>query len=222
MPDWWSYRPEDFLLFSPRVYWRMFELHNAAWWPLHLATVVAGAAALLLVLRRPYRHDLWIAFFLAALWAFVGWSFLWNRYSAINWAIVYVVPAFWLQALLSAVLGISGRIVFDRPDFAARVGLLLALAGLLVYPLLPPVFGRPWSAAEVFGIAPDPTAILTLGILLTARDGWALALFPIPLLWLLTSGLTLRTMDDPQAWAPLLAAGLVPALLLWRRARSFR
>ena len=29
----WSYRLSDFLLFSPRVYWRMFELHNAALWP---------------------------------------------------------------------------------------------------------------------------------------------------------------------------------------------
>ena len=36
MSEWWTYRPEDFLLFSPRVYWRMFELHNAALWPLQL------------------------------------------------------------------------------------------------------------------------------------------------------------------------------------------
>jgi hypothetical protein len=28
MSEWWTYRPEDFLLFSPRVYWRMFELQN--------------------------------------------------------------------------------------------------------------------------------------------------------------------------------------------------
>ena len=25
MSEWWTYRPEDFLLFSPRVYWRMFD-----------------------------------------------------------------------------------------------------------------------------------------------------------------------------------------------------
>ena len=36
MSEWWTYRAEDFLLFSPRVYWRMFELHNTALWPLHL------------------------------------------------------------------------------------------------------------------------------------------------------------------------------------------
>ena len=35
--EWWSYASRDFLLFSPRVYWRMFELHNEALWPLPLA-----------------------------------------------------------------------------------------------------------------------------------------------------------------------------------------
>ncbi len=67
MSEWWTYRPEDFLLFSPRVYWRMFELHNAALWPLHLVTFVAGLGIVLLVLRRPYSHCLWIALILAAL-----------------------------------------------------------------------------------------------------------------------------------------------------------
>ena len=52
MSEWWSYRAEDFLLFSPRVYWRMFELHNAAFWPLHLLTLAAGLIAILLIARR--------------------------------------------------------------------------------------------------------------------------------------------------------------------------
>ncbi len=46
MSEWWTYRLEDFLLFSPRVYWRMFELHNEAVWPLQIATLLLGAAIL--------------------------------------------------------------------------------------------------------------------------------------------------------------------------------
>ena len=42
MSEWWTYRAVNFLLFSPRVYWRMFELHNAALWPLHVLTLAAG------------------------------------------------------------------------------------------------------------------------------------------------------------------------------------
>jgi hypothetical protein len=30
------------------------------------------------------------------------------------------------------------------------------------------LFGRPWLQAEIFGIAPDPTVVATLGVLMTA------------------------------------------------------
>jgi hypothetical protein len=221
MSEWWTYRLEDFLLFSPRVYWRMFELHNANFWPLHLLALAAGLTIVLLALRRPRRHGLWVALILAALFAFVGWSFLWSRYAAINWAIAYVAPAFGLQALLLAIgYAARGGLAFDRQDMAGRLGLLIMAAGLVVYPLLPPLFGRPWASAEVFGIAPDPTAIAALGVLLAASGGLTPLLFPIPLLWLLLSGLTLHAMGDPQAWLPLLAVGTsVVALALRRMAR---
>ncbi|RWE89045.1 DUF6064 family protein, partial [Mesorhizobium sp.] len=186
--------------------------------PLHLLTLAAGLAIVLLVLRRPPRHGLWIALVLAALFAFVGWSFLSSRYAVINWAIAYVAPAFGLQALLLAFGGgARGGLAFERRDIAARLGLLIMAAGLVVYPLLPPLFRRPWTSAEVFGIAPDPTAITTLGVLLAASGGPVPLLFAIPLLWLLLSGLTLHAMGDPQAWPPLLAAGTTVAALALRR-----
>ena len=218
MSEWWAYRPEDLLLFSPRVFWRMFELHNTAFWPLHLATLAAGLAIVLLMLRRSHGQVLWVALILAALWALVGWSFLWNRYAAINWAIAYAAPAFGLQAMLLAIGGAArGDLAFDRRDIASWLGLVIAVIGLVVYPLLPSLFGRPWTSAEAFGIEPDPTAIATLGVLLAASGRLVPLLFPIPLLWLLISGLTLRTMGDPQAWMPLLTAGIVIATLVLRR-----
>jgi O-methyltransferase domain/Dimerisation domain len=84
MSEWWTYRPEDFLLFSPRVYWRMFELHNAALWPLQVLTLAAGLIIILLVAWRPRSSARWLALLPAILWIFVGWSFLWNRYAAID------------------------------------------------------------------------------------------------------------------------------------------
>jgi hypothetical protein len=218
MAEWWTYRPEDFLLFSPRVYWRLFEFANSSMWPLQLATLGAGLALILLAQWRPRRHGLWIALVLAVLWAFVGWAFLWNRYATINWAIAYVAPLFGAEALLLALVGVMrGGIDFDRRGLTGRAGLLLATVGLLAYPLLPLLFGRPWASAEIFGIAPDPTAIVTLGLLLVARSRIVLLLLPVPLLWLLFSGLTLRTMGDAQAWVPSGAAGIALAGLIVRR-----
>jgi uncharacterized protein DUF6064 len=214
MSDWWTYRPEDFLLFSPRVYWRLFELHNAAVWPLHLLTLAAGVAIALLVLRRPRGHDRWSALLLALIWIFVGWSFLWNRYATINWAIEYAAPLFALQAVLLLIVGTGfGGLAFGRRGIAGWTGLLLATVGLIAYPLLPPLFGRPWSGVEIFGIAPDPTVIATLGFLLAARGPLLPLLLPIPLLWLLLSGVTLRTMGDPQGWIPLLSVVMTLAAL---------
>ena len=94
MSEWWTYRPEDFLLFSPRVYWRMFELHNAALWPLQVLALAAGLLIILLLAWRPRGYARWLALLLAILWIFVGWTFLWNRYADINWAAAYVAPAF--------------------------------------------------------------------------------------------------------------------------------
>jgi hypothetical protein len=219
MSEWWSYRPEDFLLFSPRVYWRMFELHNSQFWPLHLLTLASGFAILVLASQgRVFRP--WTTLVLAMLWIFVGWAFLWNRYAAINWAIVYVAPLFALEALLLAIAAVQGGLAFDKRDVASRAGWLVVVLAIAVYPFLPWIFGHSWTAMEAFGIAPDPTALATLGLLLTASGWFRLLLLPIPLLWLLLSGLTLRTMGDPQGWIPLAAAGTTVVLLAIRLARA--
>jgi hypothetical protein len=207
----WSYRLSDFLLFSPRVYWRMFELHNAALWPLPLVILALGIMAFALAILRSRHHGRLIAILLAVLWAWVGWSFLWQRYAAINWGAAYVAPLFALEALLLLVTGgLFNSLLLDRRGLRRIAGFLLIVLAL-AYPLLAPLFGRPWQAAEFFGLAPDPTAIATLGLLLLARHRTAIALWPIPVLWCLASGATLWAMADPQAWIPLATALLAVA-----------
>jgi hypothetical protein len=209
MSEWWSYRPEDFLLFSPRVYWRMFELHNATLWPLQLLTLAAGVLLILLVAWPSRGHGRWIAFILAVIWAFVGWSFLWSRYATINWAAAYVAPAFAVEALLLLVAGaLPGDLTFERRGPAAWAGYLLFAFALAGQPLLGPLQGRVWASSEIFGIAPDPTVIGTLGLLLLAPGKLLPLLLPIPVLWCLLSGITLWTLRAPEAWAPFAAAAL--------------
>jgi hypothetical protein len=214
MSEWWTYRPEDFLLFSPRVYWRMFELHNAVLWPLQVLTISAGLVIILLVALRPRTGARWLALILTILWIFVGWSFLWNRYATINWAAAYVAPVFAAEGVLLLVCGgLLNGLVFDRRGLAGWIGYFILAFALAGQPLLAPLQGRGWAATEVFGIAPDPTAIATLGLLLLARGRPVPLLLPIPVLWCLLSGMTLRTMGEPQAWAP--HAALVLAAAAW-------
>jgi hypothetical protein len=214
MSEWWTYRAEDFLLFSPRVYWRMFELHNAELWPLQVLTLAAGLIILLIAWRGTSAR--WLALILAMLWVFVGWSFLWNRYAAINWAVAYVAPAFAIEGVLLLVIGsLLDGLAFDRRGPAGWTGYLILAFALAGYPLLAPLQGRGWASSEVFGIAPDPTAIATLSILLLARGRLLPVLLPIPVLWCLLSGMTLQTMGEPQAWALYAALALAAAAWVW-------
>jgi hypothetical protein len=91
-----------------------------------------------------------------------------------------------------------------------RAGLGLFLFALLLFPLIGPLLGRNWTQAELFGMAPDPTALATLGVLLAINLRHAGWLFPVPVAWCLVSGATLWAMDAPEFWiAPLLAVGSV-------------
>jgi hypothetical protein len=219
MPEWSTYRLEDLLLFSTRAYWRLFELHNASLRPLPILAFVLGLAGLALVVAGRGRHGRWLALGLAAAWASVGWSFVLGRYATINWAAVYVAPLFGVQALLLAVAA-AGGLAFVRHGIARVAGLMLAAFAVLGYPLLSPLAGRPWSGAEVIAIAPDPTAIGTLGLLLLARPRLRQWLWPIPLLWCFVSCLTLAAMGEAQAVVPFAAAVLASGAWVgqaWRR-----
>ncbi len=214
MDAWRSWAVEDLLPFSPRAYWRLFALENEAVWPVQPLLLAAGLL-LLTVLARGWRPPArWLALPLAAAWAWTGWQFVALGYGSLNWAAPALAWGFYMQALLLAALGLSGRLALLRRGRAARPGLALFAAGLLVWPALAALDGRSWREAEVAALAPDPTAIATLGLLaLAPRHGWTALLQAIPALWLGLSGLTLLTMGAWQGWAAL-AAGLA-GLAAW-------
>lgn len=220
MSEWWSYSLSDFLLFSPRTYYRLFELHNAAVWPAHLAALAAGLAVILLLWRPTPARGRLAALVLAAAWLFVAWSYHLLRYATINWAAVYIAAAFALQALLLVLAAAAGD---SAPGAGSerrrRIGLALVLFAVLLHPLVGPLLGRDWSQAEIFAIAPDPTVLATLGAVLTAaRRRWVL--LPLPLLWCALSGATLWTMKAPDAALMPAAGVLALAAAAWpERAR---
>jgi len=216
MSEWWSYGLSDFLLFSPRTYHRLFELYNRAVWPAHIVGIALGVAALLLLRRTRPAHGRLLAAILALAWLWVAWAVHYERYSTINWAAPYVAVAFALEGLAFLWLSASpGRLAFEpHLDAAGNMGLILYLFALVVHPLLVVLAGRSWRGAEIFAIAPDPTAIATLGLLLLSRTPARHLLMLLPLFWCVLSSLTLYAMGSRQAWvvAPAAAAALVTAV----------
>jgi hypothetical protein len=215
--EWWTYTLSDFLLFAPRTYYRLFELYNRAIWPAHILALAAGGALLALLRRTDARSGRAIAAILAACWLWVAWGFHFQRYATINWAAAWFAAAFAIEAALLAWTGaIRGRLQFGASNRTVRrTGVGLVLFGLVVQPLIGPLAGRDWVQAELFGLAPDPTATATLGVLLAAKQvRWELLL--VPLAWCAVTGATLWAMRAPDALVMPLAGVLVLALSTWR------
>lgn len=200
MFDRLNYTLSDFLLFSARVYERMFELHNEAWWPAHILALFVGAI-LMVAAVKPSPHRTRMAYVLLAMvWLFVAWAFFLNRYASINWAAVNVAAAFSVQALLFAALALRPELApIASPGTAARRvgGTVLAFA-LLGYPLLPVLLGQSLAAGRMFAITPDPTVLATLAMLTFARGWCAVLASVIPITWSVITALTLWTLGSPE------------------------
>jgi hypothetical protein len=96
--EWWTYTPSDLLLFSPRVYYRVIELHNLAVWPVHIGAAVLALLLVYFVVKPGRGSGRLAAVSLGATWVWVVWSFLWHRYAQINWAAAYLAPMYALSS----------------------------------------------------------------------------------------------------------------------------
>ena len=215
MSEWWTYRPSDLLLFSARTYHRLFELYNADVWPAHLLAIGLGLALCVALWQgRPWAPRAACAL-LAAAWLWVAWAFHWHRYASINWAATWFAAAFAVEGVLLlcwAVFDAHAPSASRRGGRARSPALLLLAFALAVQPMIGTLLGRPWRQVEVLGLAPDPTVLGTLGLLLLVRPGnlngaaaprrltvaWGL-LWPVPLLWCAITGATLATMASADA-----------------------
>lgn len=195
MSEWWTYRPSDFLMFSARTYYRLFERYNADVWPVQLLAICLGLAMVV----AWWQGRAWApraAFALLGLaWLWVAWGFHWQRFASINWAATWYAAVFAIEGLLLLAWSVSKPAIARR---GRRMGFALMLVSLLALPATGMALGLPWQQAAVLGLAPDPTALGTLGALLSTQTTrpwlprWLL--WPIPLLWCVIAGLTLATM----------------------------
>ena len=224
MSEWWTYRLTSFLLFSPSTYYRMLERYNLAIWPAQLAGMAIGLAIVALLIGKRGHYERIIAGLLAACWLWIALAFHYQRYAQINWAATWFALAFACEALLLGVVGlITGRLVLRRARGSALwIATSIVGISILGYPMLAPLTGRPWTTAEIFGVAADPTAIASVAVLALVRGSIRWLLLVVPLLWCAVAAATLWAMNAPEGLV-VLAAGLLalwPALPRTRRDAS--
>ena len=216
---WWTYSLSDLLMFSARSYHRLFELYNQDIWPAQVVALLAGLAVMAGAVGGGAAASRFVALLLGLAWLWIAWAFHLERYAAINLGAPWFAAGFVLQGLMMLWMAAKPipRLIRFNASPVAWVALAIVGLAVAVYPLLPIHEGRYQSQGEVFGVAPDPTALATLGVLLLVRARWPLWLVPVA--WCAVSGATQGELGLPLAWLPPLAGGVAAGVALLKRRR---
>jgi Family of unknown function (DUF6064) len=206
----------------------VFAAYNAAIWPAQIVAYVLGLVAVAAVWSaRPIASCLKLAI-LALMWALNGIGYQFLFFSTINPAAHVFAGFFILEAILIAACAVAAkelRFEIGR-DFRSFTGLAAILYAMNIYPILGIQAGHGLLAGPMFGVAPCPTTIFTIGMLLLMRGRWVVWLSIIPLLWSLVglaAALQLGIPEDlalPVAGLCLLLALAADTFRLWSGRRS--
>lgn len=206
------------LPFTADDFLAVFAAYNRAIWPAQVTAYVLGVLAVVLALRGGARNGRRVAGVVALFWAWMGVLYHWGFFAPINRAAYLFGAVFVLQAVLLAAAAARGTLAFRfRPDARGWIGALLIAYALIAYPLIGNALGHGWPRSPLFGVAPCPTTIFTVGLLLwaeRARREWVV----IPVLWSLvgaSAAVLLGVWED----LGLVAAACAGAWLLARPGR---
>lgn len=204
--------------FTEEQFFAVFAAWNGAVWPLQVVAYLSGFGVLGL-LRGTRISTAVIMAVLAVMWLVNGIGYHWLFFSGINPAAGLFAGAFVLQALLMVAVPLAVPAFRIAPARDARtvIGLGLMIYALVVYPLLGRAAGHVYPAVPVFGIAPCPTTIFTIGVLLLGSWKTARWLLAIPALWGVVGGSAAVLLGVLQDYGLILATFVVVGIAIGQR-----
>ncbi len=200
--------------FSVQQFLEVFRRYNEAIWPMQILFYLLGVALVILAVRGSARGGKVVGFSLSFFWIWMGVLYQFVFFRPINPAAALFALLFVLQAVLLALSTVRNQLQFGAPS-GVRLFAGYALVGyaMVVYPALGLLFGHVYPQAPLFGAAPCPTVIFTLGLLLWTRRPVPRYLLVIPGIWALIgffAAVNLHVYED----FGLLAAGLIAVPLV--------
>lgn len=205
----------------------MVAAYNVSHWPAAVLAYVLALSVTVVLLRRKgeeqgRRSGRVIGALLVVAWVWNGVFFHFGTFASINFLAPLYGSLFVLQSLLFAIAAIiRGRFVTGwSEDVFAWCGLGLIVYAMVAYPVFSLLWRDSLNSTTVVGVAPSPTALFTLGVLLLGAGRACLHLSVLPVAWLFVAGFTAweigRTEDMPL---PLLGVGAI-VLLVWKNRSS--
>jgi Family of unknown function (DUF6064) len=204
--------------FTREQFFDVFAAWNGFVWPVQIVAYILGLAALILVFRSSRGSTVAVLMILAIMWVTNGAGYHWSFFSEINPAAWIFGAAFVLEAIffVAAIFAAPHFRISATRDASTVLGLALALYALLLYPLLGWVFGHRYPAVPMFGIAPCPTTIFTIGLLMLGSWRTARWLLMIPGLWGVVGGSAAILLGVPQDYGLILATLLALGIAIAR------
>ena len=189
--------------FGVEQFFAVFTAYNRAIWPTQIVAYALGAFALGAILsgRSPARERIVFAV-LSFLWAWNGVAYQLLFFSPVNPVAKVFAGLFIAQAALFAMYAVIGppELRFElRSGWQSIAGLALILYSSLVYEILGIAAGHGLMNGPLFGVAPCPSTIFTIGLLLLLRGRSVVPLSVIPVIWALIgtgAALMLQVRED--------------------------
>lgn len=222
------YGPPMQLPFDAEQFFAVFAAYNAVIWPAQLLAYGLGLAAIVaLLFSHPVRERM-ILSILALMWAWNGLAYHLVEFASVNPAAHGFALLFMMQAAIFAFRAIVlGDLRFEMTvGWRSVASIAFMVYSLLIYEVIGVIFGHGLMQGPLFGVAPCPSTIFTIGLLLLANGRSQVWLSGIPLLWaaigtgaavlldvvedlgLGIAGLTLVLSLVLQAWASRQSTGI--------------
>lgn len=163
----------------------VFAAYNAAIWPLQIITLGLGLVVVAALWRKwPIAARL-VPAILAFMWAENGVGYHALFFATINPAAPLFAAFFMAQAILFAASAMSptGLRFETGRQWRTALGETFVVYVIAIYPVIGIWAGHGMMKGPILGVAPCPTTIFTLGLLLMARGIWVVWLGIIPFLW---------------------------------------
>jgi hypothetical protein len=171
--------------FTVKQFFDLFGTYNDAIWPSQIVAYLLGITALGLALKENRKSSRIVSAILALFWIWIGIVYHIIHFSGINTAAIVFGAFFTLEGLLLLHIGtINKNLSFAfhlRP--LPVLGSSFIIYAMVIYPLLGLNFGHTYPKTPMFGVAPCPTTIFTIGILLWATKPVSVCLLAIPFAW---------------------------------------
>ncbi|TNE29916.1 MAG: hypothetical protein EP349_05985 [Alphaproteobacteria bacterium] len=162
----------------------LFHSYNTGVQPAPWLMMCAALLALLCLFKPANIGGRAISAILALFWMWTGGVFHMMYFTPLN----FMGPVYGFFFLMQAVLFLAVGTVMGKMDFhvdkspTALMGLVLIILALVGYPLVEKLTGLTISDVRFAGTAPGPTALFTVGLLMTVRQKHtALLMVLIPL-----------------------------------------